>query len=247
MRKMRKKFITIFAIVLATVIVTSACKAETPSNETQTPDLTHPSGGEKGTIDDEWEMTSFDDELDSSRFGLLKVRILDGTFKDIDSIIVVKHGKILIEEYFNGATPYTLHDIRSAGKSFTSALVGIAIDKGLINGVNDRLLSYFPEIECSNDWDLRKNDITLKHVLTMSFGLAEPGEYPAWENRAWYTAHWINDVLYQPIEYEPGSRFDYDTAAPALFAKRDVEWRTVDLKRMGGRVDEGASDCECST
>jgi len=151
MRKMRKKFITIFAIVFATVIVTSACKAAAPSNETQTPDLTHQSGGEKGTIDDEWEMTSFDDEFDSSRFGLLKVRILNGTFKDIDSIIVVKHGNILIEEYFNGATPYTMHDIRSAGKSFTSALVGIAIDKGLINGVNDRLLSYFPEIERSND------------------------------------------------------------------------------------------------
>ena len=43
--------------------------------------------------------------LDSSRFGLLKARIIDGTFKDINSIIVVKHGKILIEEYFNGADP----------------------------------------------------------------------------------------------------------------------------------------------
>jgi CubicO group peptidase (beta-lactamase class C family) len=217
MKEIRKKFIAIFAIVLATAIVTSACKVETPLNETKTPDLTHLGGGKKGAIDDEWDMTSFDDELDSSRFGLLKARILDGTFKDIDSIIVVKHGKILIEEYFNGATPNTLHDMRSAGKSFTSALVGIAIDKGLINGVNDRLLSYFPEIERSNDWDLRKDDITLKHVLSMSFGLAEPGEYPAWENSAWYTAHWINDVLYQPIEYEPGSRFDYDSAAPALF------------------------------
>ncbi|MBW1644376.1 MAG: serine hydrolase, partial [Deltaproteobacteria bacterium] len=43
------------------------------------------------------------------------------------------------------------------------------------------------------------------------------GEYPAWENRRWYTVHWTGDVLCQPIEYEPGSRFDYDSAAPALF------------------------------
>ncbi|MBW2252086.1 MAG: serine hydrolase [Deltaproteobacteria bacterium] len=139
-------------------------------------------------IDDEWKMTSFDAEgFDSSRFSLLKARIIDGTFKDINSIIVVKHGKILIEEYFNGTDSQALHDMRSAGKSFTSALVGIAIDKGLIKGVDERLLSYFPGVECSNDWDPRKDDITLKNVLSMSFGLAEPGEYPAWESRRWYT------------------------------------------------------------
>ena len=155
--------------------------------------------------------------LDSSRFNLLRARIIDGTFKDINSIIVVKHGKILIEEYFNGADSHALHDMRSAGKSFTSALVGIAIDKGLIKGVDERLLFYFPGVECSKDWDPRKDDITLKHVLSMSFGLAEPGKFPAWENRRWYTVHWIGDVLCQPIENEPGSRFDYDSAAPALF------------------------------
>ena len=157
------------------------------------------------------------DGLDSSRFGLLRARITDGTFKEISSIIVVKHGEILIEEYFNGTGPDALHDIRSAGKSFTSALVGIAIDRGLINGVDDQLLSYFPGVECTNDWDPRKDDITLKHVLSMSFGLAEPGEFPAWESANWYTMNWIGDVLCQPIEYEPGSRFDYDSAAPALF------------------------------
>jgi len=217
MRDMRKKFITIFALVLATAIAISACKAERPSNETLTPDSTHPRGA-GGAIDDEWEMTSFDTEgFDSSRFDLLRARIMDGTFKDINSIVVVKHGKILIEEYFNGADPNALHDIRSAGKSLTSALVGIAIDKGLIKGVDERLLSYFPGVECSNDWDPRKDDITLNHVLSMSFGLAEPGEFPAWENARWYTVHWIGDVLCQPIEYEPGSRFDYDSAAPALF------------------------------
>ena len=154
---------------------------------------------------------------DSSKFDLLTAHILDKTFKDINSIIIARHGKILFEEYFNGATPNTLHDIRSAGKSLTSALVGIAIDKGLINSVEERLLSYFPGIECTSDWNPKKNDITLKHVLSMSFGLCEPGEYPAWENRRWYTMHWTNDVLCQPIEYKPGTRFDYDSAAPALF------------------------------
>ncbi len=214
---MRTKFFTVFSLVLATTIVISVCKAEGLSNEGQSSDSTRARGA-VGAIDDEWEMTSFDVEgMDSSRFDLLRARIIDGTFKNINSIIVVKHGKILIEEYFNGADPNALHDIRSAGKSLTSALVGIAIDKDLLNGVDERLLSYFPGVECRNDWDARKDNITLKHVLSMSFGLTEPGEYPAWENRGWYTVDWIGDVLCQPIEYEPGSRFDYDSAAPALF------------------------------
>jgi len=150
---MRRGFFTIFTLVLATTIAISACYAEGLSNEGSTPDSTHEREA-GGAVDDEWDMTSFDAEgLDSSRFGLLKARIIDGTFKDINSIIVVKHGKILIEEYFNGADSHALHDMRSAGKSFTSALVGIAIDKGLINGVDKRLLSYFPGVECNNDWD----------------------------------------------------------------------------------------------
>ena len=214
---MRRCIFKIFTLVIVTTIAISADKADGLSNEGKLSDSTRARGAVEA-IGDEWEMTSFDAEgLDSSRFSLLKARIIDGTFKDINGIIIVKHGKILIEEYFNGADSHVLHDMRSAGKSFTSALVGIAIDKGLIKGVDERLLSYFPGVECSNDWDTRKDDITLKHVLSMSFGFAEPGEYPAWENARWYTVDWISEVLCQPIEYEPGSRFDYDSAAPALF------------------------------
>lgn len=155
--------------------------------------------------------------FDLVRIELLTARIKDQTFKDINSILVIKNGTLLIEKYFNGEGPDTLHDIRSAGKSITSALVGIAIDKGFIQGVDEKLLSYFPGIKCPNGWDPRKENITLQHVLTMSFGFEEPGEYPAWENRSWYTLNWKKDILCQPIEYEPGSRFDYDSAAPALF------------------------------
>jgi len=154
---MRRGFFAIFTLIIATAISISACMAKGLSNEAPKPDSTN-EWGAAGAVDNEWEMTSFDAEgLDSSRFGLVKARIIDGTFKDINSIIVVKDGKILVEEYFNGADPYTLHDIRSAGKSFTSALAGIAIDKGLIKSVDEELLSFYPGVECSNNWDPRKN------------------------------------------------------------------------------------------
>ena len=214
---MRRGYFLIITLIIAATIANVTCKAKGILYEDSSRDPTNArSAG--GALKNEGEAKVIDSErFDPSRISLLKARIMDRTFKDINSILVVKQGKILIEAYFNGEGPDTLHDIRSAGKSITSALVGIAIDKGFVSGVDEKLLSYFPGIECRNGWDPRKETITLKHVLSMSFGLAEPGEFPAWENRNWYTLNWKRDVLCQPIEYEPGSRFDYDSAAPALF------------------------------
>lgn len=214
---MRRGYHPIINLVVIATIAIYACKAKGISNESPIRDsMQTQSAG--GALKNERETKVFDTEgFDLSRIRLLSERIIDRTFKDINSILVVKKGKVLVEEYFNGEDADTLHDIRSASKSITSALAGIAIDKGLVRGVDEKLLSYFPGVECHNCWDSRKETITLKHVLSMSFGLAEPGEYPSWENRGWYTTHWIGDVLCQPVEYEPGSRFDYDSAAPALF------------------------------
>lgn len=207
----------IISLMIAATIALGTDKANGISHKDSSHDPTY-TGSAGGALQDEREAKAIDSEgYDAGRIRLLKESIQDRTFKDINSILIVKQGKVLIEAYFNGEGPDTLHDIRSAGKSITSALVGIAMDKGLIRGVDEKLLFYFPGIDCHNGWDPRKETITLKHVLSMSFGLAEPGEFPSWENRNWYTLNWKRDVLCQPVEYEPGSRFDYDSAAPALF------------------------------
>lgn len=102
---MRRKFLTIFSLALATTIVISACKAEGLSNEIQSSDSTRARGA-VGAIDDKWEMTSFDAEgLDSSRFGLLRTRIIDGTFKDINSIIVSSMERSLSKSISTVQTP----------------------------------------------------------------------------------------------------------------------------------------------
>jgi len=79
----------------------------------------------------ELERTSFEAEsLDSARFVQLEQLIESGYFQHIRGVVVLKSGKLLYEDYFNGADRETLQDIRSAGKSLTSALVGIAFDRG---------------------------------------------------------------------------------------------------------------------
>jgi CubicO group peptidase (beta-lactamase class C family) len=92
--------------------------------------------------------------------------------------------------------------------------VGIAIDKGFIKGVNEKLFDYFPEFEKGTDWDKRKDEILLHHVLNMTWGIDQSG--PA-NYAIWYTENWITDILNLPLVREPGTQFEYHSAAPALF------------------------------
>ncbi len=71
-----------------------------------------------------------DSKYDIKKIESLNKSIAENAFKSITSIVVIKEGKLLIEEYFNKADRNTLHDTRSVGKSFTSALMGIAINDG---------------------------------------------------------------------------------------------------------------------
>ncbi|MEA3358641.1 MAG: hypothetical protein U9R17_04440 [Thermodesulfobacteriota bacterium] len=99
---MRIGYFSIITLVIATTIAIGACKEKEIPNEGPSRDSTHArSAG--GALEDERETKAIDTEgFDLSRIGLLKTRIMDRTFKDINSILVVKQGKILIEEYFNG-------------------------------------------------------------------------------------------------------------------------------------------------
>ena len=68
-----------------------------------------------------------------------------GDFRSIDSLLIARNGKLVLEAYFNGFNRENKHRIYSATKSFASALVGIDIDKGLITDINQPVSSYFPD------------------------------------------------------------------------------------------------------
>ena len=72
-----------------------------------------------------------------------------------------------MEEYFNSYWKGSLHDVRSAGKSVTSLLMGIAIDNGFVKSIDDKIIDYFPSYIANK----KLNQITIKHLLTMSAGL----------------------------------------------------------------------------
>jgi CubicO group peptidase (beta-lactamase class C family) len=90
----------------------------------------------------------------------------------IDGLVVIRNGAIIREQHYNGYNQYIPHDIRSDSKSFLSALAGIALEKGYIKSIDDKVLDYFPEY-ISPNMDPRKFNITIRHLLTMRMGLQD--------------------------------------------------------------------------
>jgi len=87
---------------------------------------------------------------------------------DTQSFIVIRDGTILYESYFNGTQRDTMVTLFSVAKSFTSALIGMAIDEGYIESVDDSITTYLPELA---ERDPRFNEITIRQLLLMSSGL----------------------------------------------------------------------------
>jgi CubicO group peptidase (beta-lactamase class C family) len=111
-----------------------------------------------------------------------------------------------------GAT--TQANIKSASKSVVSALVGIAIDRGLLPGVKQPIATYFPEILAKPD-DLRRQ-ITIEDLLTMRSGLESTSNrnYGAWVQ----SANWVRYALMRPLLASPGTRMQYSTGNTHLLS-----------------------------
>jgi CubicO group peptidase (beta-lactamase class C family) len=93
---------------------------------------------------------------------------------DLRGVVVLRDGQPIAERYYNGAVPDELHDIRSAGKSVTALLVGIAVDRGAIRSVDDPVARYWAAAEGS-----AIGAVPLRDVLTMRSGLAAFDDDPA--------------------------------------------------------------------
>jgi CubicO group peptidase (beta-lactamase class C family) len=156
----------------------------------------------------------------------LAAKIEDGTYKNITSLILVQHGRLVHEAYFNDGSRERLNDTRSAMKSVTSLLVGAAIDRGLIPGVQAKVYAYFPDKRPIGNPDPRKRSFTLEDLLTMS-SLWECDDDNSFsrgnEERMYPVEDWVQFALDLPIKGFPpwqekprdspyGRSFSYCTA-----------------------------------
>ena len=136
---------------------------------------------------------------------------------DIHSMLVVRHGYLVLEAYFHPCGSEDLHNICSCTKSVSSTLVGIAIEKGQIRSVREPLADLFPGRRMQND-DARKRRITLEHILSMTSGmnyplLGEPRLAPMQE-----APDMVQFILDLPMAAEPGTVFGYNSGGSHLLS-----------------------------
>jgi CubicO group peptidase (beta-lactamase class C family) len=126
---------------------------------------------------------------------------------DLKGVVIVRDGHLVSEHYFNGDSAETLHDIRSATKSLTSLLMGIAIDKRLVHSVNDSISLYLPGLPKDG-----KEKITIKDLLNMRSGLDADDSNPASpgnEDTLDQSSDWIRTVYAVPAKVPPGTKYNY--------------------------------------
>jgi CubicO group peptidase (beta-lactamase class C family) len=147
--------------------------------------------------------------------------ILDGTYKDVHSVLLYHHGKLVMEEYFYGYSMQRPHQLRSATKSIVSALAGIAMDKGAISGADEPVLSHINYASYANP-DPRKATITLGNFLSMSSGL-DCNDYsstsPGRETLIDDAPDWVKATLDLPMINDPGSQAYYCSGGVAVVGR----------------------------
>ena len=131
------------------------------------------------------------------------------------SLLVARHGELLREEYFHGAAPESHANIKSASKSVLSALIGIAISEGHLDGVDQPIGTFFPDA-IPGDADPRVRSITVGNLLSMQAGLRSTsfGNYGDWVT----SSDWIGYALRQPMVGEPGGSMIYSTGSSHLLS-----------------------------
>ncbi|MCP4727270.1 MAG: serine hydrolase [bacterium] len=202
-------------------------------------------------LDDGWETDSLADAgMDESYFIDLMNRLRVIRNHEIHSILVVKNERLVFEEYFPGdkfkLALYTGergfnrnddHTLCSATKSFTSALIGIAIDKGLIQSVQQRVFDFFPECSDLLTDASEKSDLTLEHMLTMTSGLDyDDVTYSYYDtrndmNRMYASPEPIRFLLSKDITTTPGNVYRYNNNNTIILGE-------IINKATGERLDD---------
>lgn len=191
----------------------------------------------------DWPRASLSDSgFAADKLATLAPDIHAGKFVKIGSVLIARHGRLIYEEYFDGGAD-TLRDTRSATKSITDILVGIAIDEKKLAGVDARILELLPDRAARlENPDPLKSGITVEDFLTMS----SPLECDDWndasrgnEERMYVIRDWAQFILDLPIrgrmqvgENPPappfGRYFSYCTGG--VFVLSEVLTRTTGMR-----------------
>jgi CubicO group peptidase (beta-lactamase class C family) len=128
-------------------------------------------------------------------------------YETLYSLLVVKNGHLIAEDYFNEGAVDQKDRLQSATKSFTSALVGIALEQGCLTSVDQKMLDFYPEV-ADKVTDPRKEQITIRNLLEMRAGYpSEETDQALWDGLL--SGYYPPLIEAFPLVSDPGTRFHY--------------------------------------
>lgn len=136
-------------------------------------------------------------------------------FPRLHSLLISYEGELVFERYYNDRDRYQPDNMKSASKSVISALVGIALDQGLIASVQQPIADFFPSY-LDSESESGKSRITIENLLTMESGLETTSNrnYGRWV----LSDDWVEFAIAQPMVAEPGQRMIYSTGSTHLLS-----------------------------
>jgi CubicO group peptidase (beta-lactamase class C family) len=222
-------------VLFALLLLLPSCKSSSVDPEPQT-GYTYHVPEQAG---DGWPTASAADVgMQTASFVTLMNDLSRQTAHNVHGIVVARNGKLVFEEYFSGEEMdirgqtvlyvqktfdrNTPHFLASASKSVTSLLIGIALDKGTLPGVDRTMFSFFPEY--ANLGTPQKNSITISHMLTMSSGIPWDEGYPFDDPRNDLVSMVgsqdpIGFVLAKQLTASPGVQFLYNSGTTNLLGE----------------------------
>lgn len=165
----------------------------------------------------EWATSSPEDQGMSSE---VLARLVDfGLFNNLDSLLVARHGHIVLEGTYAPFRAGLKHHVYSVTKSVTGTLVGIVLKEGLLDSVDRRMLDFFADRTVAN-LDDRKKEIRVRHLLDMTSGIdwKEPDASPESVLAMERSGNWQQFVLDRPMDRAPGTAFNYNSGDSHLLS-----------------------------
>jgi CubicO group peptidase (beta-lactamase class C family) len=169
-------------------------------------------------------------------------------------LLVIKNGYLIAEGYFNEGSIEQLSGRQSATKSYTSALVGVALDRGCLSSVDQKMMDFFPEF-ADQITDPRKEQITIRDLLQMRGGYPDEERTPPYFEVMFFSGnyHWVPHLVDFPLTSDPGTKFQYSNLTSHLLGAIVSRACDTDLKSfaqehlfspMGAEVGHWTADAD---
>jgi CubicO group peptidase (beta-lactamase class C family) len=182
----------------------------------------------------DWRSSTPEDQgIDSEKLRRMLEYIKENNI-DIHSILIIRHGYLVLESYLAPYNRDTIHNLKSVSKSFLSALVGISLRDKLLSSLDQKVADFFPEYFASID-DPRKKEITLRHLLTMTAGFNWEENTPI-ANGLWNSQNWVKYAIEMPMKDNPGEKFTYSTALTHLMSAILTKTSGMSTEELAGKA-----------